>query len=120
MQEHSGDIHHIVPKNYLIKSGLKDRSEYNQVANYALTETAVNIAISDASPAGYLARVRQQIESKVLDLGEISDGADLQQNLKENALPDRLDEIDAASYFEFLNERRSLMAASIKVYYETL
>ncbi|ALG29590.1 hypothetical protein AOZ07_11755 [Glutamicibacter halophytocola] len=120
MQEHSGDIHHIVPKNYLINSGLKDRSEYNQVANYALTETAINIAINDASPSAYLARIREQIETKDLGLGEIADDSDFRKNLRENALPDRLAEVDSSTYFEFLNERRALMAAAIKVYYETL
>lgn len=120
MQEHSGDIHHIVPKNYLVRSGLKDRSEYNQVANYALTETAVNITINDASPARYFARVHQQIETNVLDLGEITDRADLERNLKENALPNRLEEVDATNYFEFLDERRVLMAMAIKDYYSAL
>lgn len=120
MQEHSGDIHHIVPKNYLITSGLTDRSDYNQVANYALTETAVNIAINDASPAQYLARIHQQIETKILDLGEIKDRADLLQNFQENALPEGLEQVDATNYFEFLAKRRVLMAAAIKDYYEAL
>ncbi|MGO2069534.1 MAG: GmrSD restriction endonuclease domain-containing protein, partial [Glutamicibacter arilaitensis] len=120
MQEHSGDIHHIVPKNYLINSGLKDRSDYNQVANYALTETSVNISINDAAPARYMGRVQQQIESKVLDLGEITDQSDLEQNLKENAVPLHLGEVDATTYFDFLRERRALMASAIKRYYELL
>lgn len=120
MQEHSGDIHHIVPKNYLINSGLKDRSDYNQVANYALTETSVNISINDAAPDRYMGRVQQQIESKVLDLGEITDQSDLEQNLKENAVPLHLGEVDATTYFDFLRERRALMASAIKRYYELL
>ncbi|WP_404286121.1 DUF262 domain-containing protein [Glutamicibacter arilaitensis] len=120
MQQHSGDIHHVVPKNYLIKAGLKDRAEYNQVANYALTETAVNIAINDAPPAVYLARVKQQIEKQVLDLGEIVDDVDLEQNLMENALPASLESVDSVSYFDFLSERRLLMARAIQRYYEVL
>ncbi|WP_144589447.1 GmrSD restriction endonuclease domain-containing protein [Brevibacterium casei] len=42
MMEESGDIHHLVPKNYLMKSGVTDRTQYNQIANFALTETVVS------------------------------------------------------------------------------
>ena len=47
MTQQSGDIHHIVPKDYLQKHGYPDRGDYNQVANFALTETSVNISISN-------------------------------------------------------------------------
>lgn len=120
MQEHSGDLHHVVPKNYLIKSGLTDRNEYNQVANYALTETAINIAIQDAPPEDYLARVQAQTSNGVLDLGEIVKSEDLERNLAENALPSSLDSVTAESYAEFLTERRRLMACAIREYYVTL
>ncbi|MCZ4141896.1 hypothetical protein BZG17_29300, partial [Escherichia coli] len=80
----------------------------------------VNIAINDASPAQYLARIHQQIETKILDLGEIKDRADLLQNFQENALPEGLEQVDATNYFEFLAKRRVLMAAAIKDYYEAL
>ena len=39
MHQQSGDIHHIVPKDYLQKTGYPDRGDYNEVANFALTET---------------------------------------------------------------------------------
>jgi len=47
MIEEVGDIHHVVPKNYLVKHGENDRSVYNQIANFALTETPINITIKD-------------------------------------------------------------------------
>ena len=50
MIEESGDIHHIVPKNYLVKNGVVDRGDYNQIANFALAETPINIAIKDDAP----------------------------------------------------------------------
>ncbi len=50
MIEEVGDIHHVVPKNYLVKHGVNDRSSYNQIANYALTETPINIGIKDRAP----------------------------------------------------------------------
>lgn len=120
MQQHSGDIHHVVPKNYLVKAGLTDRTEYNQVANYALTETAINIAIQDAPPAAYLARVRHQVESGLLDLGEITNHEDLERNLAENALPISLGSVTSENYFDFLVERRRLMAGAIREYYVSL
>src|SRR4051794_15204950 len=57
MHEHSGDIHHIVPKDYLQRNGFPDRSDYNQVANFALTETPINISISNKPPEVYMADV---------------------------------------------------------------
>lgn len=117
MQEHSGDIHHIVPKNYLVQQGITDRGDFNQVANYAITETAINIAIKDSPPEAYLARLENQIDSGVLDLGEIVVADDLARNLAENALPAQLATVDARGYSEFLVERRKLMAGVIRDYY---
>ncbi len=57
MHQQSGDIHHIVPKDYLQKNGFPDRGDYNQVANFALTETSINISISNKPPAIYMAEV---------------------------------------------------------------
>lgn len=120
MHQHSGDIHHIVPKDYLRKNGFPDRSDYNQVANYALTETAINISIGNRSPADYMAIVHDQIQSGKLRLGEISDQLDLERNLAENAVPTDLAEVTAATYPEFLIQRRRLMADAIKRYYQQL
>jgi hypothetical protein len=120
MQEHSGDIHHVVPKDYLQKNGFPDRSDYNQVGNFALTETSTNIAISNRPPQDYMAEVAEQIRTNVLTLGEIIDRDDLSRNLRENALPLTLGEVTAATYPEFLAGRRKLMAAKIRDYYERL
>ncbi|WP_432793901.1 GmrSD restriction endonuclease domain-containing protein [Rhodococcus ruber] len=120
MQEQSGDIHHIVPKDYLAKNGFPDRGDYNQVANYVLTETPINIAISNRSPEQYMSEVHTQIESGVLTLGEIASAEDLQRNLAENAVPPELPSVTAADYPTFLDRRRSLMSTYIKAYYQNL
>ncbi|MDD2883186.1 MAG: DUF262 domain-containing protein [Rhodoferax sp.] len=120
MHQQSGDIHHIVPKDYLQKNGYPDRGDYNQVANFVLTETSINISISNKSPSTYMAEVDTQIKSGVLTLGEITDAVDLVRNLVENAVPAKLSTVDASSYKEFLVERRKLMAATIRDYYQTL
>lgn len=120
MTELSGDIHHVVPKDYLQKNGYPDRGDYNQVANFALTETSINIAISNKPPQTYLAEVDTQIQDGFLKLGEINDHDDLARNLSENALPATLSEVTSANYREFLSERRKLIANKIRAYYEQL
>lgn len=120
MHQQSGDIHHIVPKDYLQKNGYPDRGDYNQVANFALTETSINISISNKPPMQYMADMASQIESGLLTLGEITDATDLAANLAENAVPANLVEVTAGSYKEFLVQRRKLMAAAIHDYYQAL
>ena len=115
-----GDLHHIVPKNHLIKNGFPKQGDYNQVANFALTETSINIAIKDHPPKEYMAWMADQISTGVLRLGEITDQADLEANLKENAIPDFISEVTAENYPEFLGARRKLMAQMIREYYELL
>ncbi|HEU5158124.1 MAG TPA: DUF262 domain-containing protein [Streptosporangiaceae bacterium] len=120
MHQQSGDIHHIVPKDYLKKNGFPDRAYYNQVANLALTETSINISIGNKPPTQYMAEVAAQIESGQLTLGEITDAADLERNLAENALPANLAAVTASSYPEFLAERRKLIASVIRSYFDQL
>ncbi len=120
MHQNSGDIHHIVPKDYLQRNGFPDRGDYNQVANFALTETSINIGISNKPPGAYMTEVATQIESGQLTLGEITDDSDLAKNLKENAVPAGLESVSAGSYPEFLDQRRKLMAAVIRDYYQGL
>jgi hypothetical protein len=120
MLQQSGDIHHVVPKDYLQKNGYPDRGDYNQVANFALTETSINISISNKPPMQYMADMAAQIESGHLTLGEITDATDLAANIAENAIPANLIEVTTGSYREFLAHRRRLMAAVIRDYYHAL
>lgn len=120
MHQQSGDIHHIVPKDYLQKNGFPDRADYNQVANFALTETSINISIGNKPPTQYMADLAAQIDSGHLNLGEITDAADLERNLIENAVPATLATVSAGTYPEFLAERRKLIASVIRSYFEQL
>ncbi|GAA4837489.1 hypothetical protein [Garicola koreensis] len=120
MMDDGGDIHHLVPKNYLVKSGVRDQSLYNQIANYALTETPVNIGIKDTAPAAYLARVDEQIASGESILVEISSTEELEASFAENAVPQSLRTTTAETYTEFLQQRRALMAEYIRDYYQSL
>ncbi|QOK23970.1 DUF262 domain-containing protein [Janibacter indicus] len=120
MHQQSGDIHHIVPKDYLQKNGFPDRGDYNQVANFALTETSINISVSNKPPSEYMALMAEQVESGRLSLGEITDGQDLAANLVENAVPEWLHEVSSSNYREFLAARRLLMAGRMRTYFEQL
>lgn len=120
MIQQSGDIHHLFPKDYLRKNGYPDRSDYNQVANLALTETAINIRIGNQPPAEYMAEVVQQVEAGALTLGEITDQDTLAENLARNAVPDNLGSLEIEDYPDFLTQRRKLMAKVIRNYYENL
>lgn len=120
MLEGQGDYHHLVPKQYLIDSGVTDRADYNQIANIALTETPINIAIRDRAPAAYLAMVSEQIGTKVPALGAITEMRDLSQNFTENAVPMSLFTTTAETYPDFLRERRAEMSALLRRYYESL
>jgi len=71
-------------------------------ANYALTETAINISISNRAPREYMGAIQGQIESGQLVLGEIVDRSELARNLTENAVPHDLNEVEAGTYPEFL------------------
>lgn len=120
MIEGRGDLHHIVPKNHLIKNGFPKQGDYNQIANFALTETSINLAIKDHPPKVYMEWVHEQIETGTLRIGEITEHTDLQANLAENAMPSFLAEVDASTYPQFLEARRLLMAEMIRGYYEGL
>ena len=117
--EHRGDVHHLFPQNHLKKQlGLK-RAQYNQLANYAYTQQEINIAVGDAPPRDYMARVLNQCRGGVLTYGGISAEDDLRKNLSENAIPESFMD-GGAEYEDFLKARRVLMARAIRKYYAAL
>lgn len=116
-----GDIHHIFPKDYLKKSGLDNRQEYNQIANYAMLEQEVNIAISNRAPNDYFKYIfEKQCNGAEHKYGSICNIEDLKKNMQENAIPEGLENMDYNDYEGFLAKRRILMANKIREYYESL
>lgn len=101
-----GNIHHIFPKAYLRRNGFK-QNEYNQVANYVWITQPRNEEISDRAPKDYMA----DAETVKYESAE---------NDKENAIPATLKEYDYHQYNRFLEERRKLMAQSIRELFESL
>lgn len=114
-----GDLHHIFPKNFLKKQGFP-RNRYNQIANFAVTQTETNIKIRDREPAVYFASVVSQTNGGELSYGAIKSPEELSLNLAANCIPANLHEMTVADYDEFLEQRRKLMAAKIKQYYASL
>jgi Uncharacterized conserved protein len=113
-----GDVHHIYPRNLLKKQGLSS-SRYNQIANYALAQSEINIAINDKPPAVYFAQLASQCAGGERRYGGIVSLDDMRGNFIQNSIPQAmLDEVP--DYDTFLEQRRRLMAAKLKTYFNTL
>lgn len=114
------DVHHIFPKKYLIRNGLQDRSQYNQIANYTFLDTQVNKDISDDAPNEYFSKAFAACERGESAYGNIKDVHDLEENLTSNCIPFEVVEMSHIDYHSFLEKRRILMARKIKHYYISL
>lgn len=117
-----GDIHHIFPKNYLIKQGYSKPSDYNQIANLAMVQQEINIKISNKAPTEYMSIVLNQCNNQqaTTKLGGIDNYSDLKKNLAENCIPETLSTMTADNYDDFLEQRRIMMAKSIRRCFESL
>lgn len=118
--EQRGDIHHIFPKKYLQKNGINNRKYYNQIANYAYTQSEINIKIKDNSPCVYMANMKKQIAGEGSFYGNITTMEDLVANLAENCIPVEFMDMDVFDYALFLDTRRTMMAQYIRDYYRNL
>ncbi|MGE5574984.1 MAG: hypothetical protein ACM3UL_02515 [Ignavibacteria bacterium] len=114
-----GDIHHIFPKEYLKPNGYK-REEYNQIANYAMTQQEINIKIGKKSPKDYLSVVLNQCKGATPVYGGIDDINTFRKNLEENCVPEDTCNMEARDYRLFLEKRRILMSKKIREYYNSL
>ena len=118
--ENRGDIHHIFPKDYLIKNGYNTKQQYNQIANYTMLQTEINIAVSNRAPKEYMSDVVAQCNGQENKYGLINNLKDLKDNLAENSIPEEIVDMTYEDYEEFLQKRRALMANKIREYYEKL
>jgi len=98
--------HHLFPRRYLERQGIKDRRVINQVANYALVEWHDNIDIRDQPPAVYAPKYEKRFSA-----------SDLSRMYRYHALPEGWYNMD---YRDFLDERRKRMAAIIREGFERL
>lgn len=113
------DVHHVFPKDYLKKQGLS-RTHYNQIANFVLAQSEINIAISGKPPEVYFGELRSQCNGSPKKYGGIVDLAELRTNLAMNCVPELMLGDSTPDYNVFLEERRKLMALKIKKWFESL
>jgi hypothetical protein len=113
------DVHHLFPRDYLKRSGLS-RGMYNRVANYAVTQTEINIQISNKEPAVYFRQILEQVQGGTQRYGNITDRDELRANFAMSCIPEGIETMTVADYPQFLVERRKLMARKIRTYFEGL
>lgn len=115
-----GDIHHLFPKKYLQNNGHNLRNDYNQIANYVMTQSEINIRIKDDAPNVYMKKVLDQIDNQDPYIGAITTKEGLEESFKQNCIPKEFVCYTVDDYFDFLKQRRYLMAQKIKEYYFSL
>jgi hypothetical protein len=117
--EQKSDIHHVFPRDVLKKAGMT-RGQYNQIANYVVAQSEINIAISNKQPAVYFRELIDQCNGGSHLYGNITDLDELRANLTMNCIPEGIERMTVDDYPSFLIARRKLMANKIKGYFETL
>lgn len=118
--EQRGDIHHIFPKKYLQKCGIKERGLYNQISNYVYTQSEINVKIKDQAPKEYMSQVKEQCTGGNAVYGGINSLAKLKANMDSNCIPEEIFDMDYTKFEDFLEKRRYLMAQKIRKYYGLL
>jgi hypothetical protein len=116
---HRGDVHHVFPKDYLKKCGLK-KAQYNQIANFVYMQSEINVKIGNKAPSEYLEELKKQCDGGKLRYGGIDEMKTLDANLEMNCIPKSAFGMDVEEYEKFLKQRRMLMAKKIKKYYASL
>ena len=111
-----GDVHHIFPRQYLKQYQLP-RGRYNQIANYVIMQSEINIKIGKKPPSQYFSELQTQIESGSPSYGGIVDSDTLKNNLVSHCIPSGMETKNIKDYDDFLQERRKLMSYKIRDYY---
>ncbi len=114
--EVKSDVHHLFPRDFLKKNGLS-RGQYNQIANYVVAQSEINISIGNKEPKVYFGQILEQCQGGRKKYGNICDPDKLKENLKMNCIPDGIKEMTIDDYPQFLAERRKLMAQKMKTYF---
>ena len=113
------DVHHVYPKKYLKALGLS-RGQYNQIANFVLAQSEINIAVGDKAPEAYFKHLAEQCEGGRKKYGGITDAGDLRANLRMNCVPETVLDGAVPEYGDFLEQRRALMAEKIRTWFAGL
>lgn len=114
------DVHHIYPRHYLKTELNLQRGRYNQIANFAITQSEINIAIGNRPPADYFQLLYNQCNGGELKFGGIDNMSEMLENFRMNCIPAEMLQGSIPAYEEFLKQKRKLMALKIKDYFESL
>jgi hypothetical protein len=94
------ETHHLFPKGDLQGLGVQDVIETNQIANMAMLEWMDNIKITDRAPSSYFPEYAARFDPQ-----------ELQSMMYWHALPEGWENMN---YFDFLAQRRKMIAQVIK------
>jgi hypothetical protein len=114
-----GDVHHIYPRKYLKTQGLS-RARYNQIANYAVMQTEINIQIGAKPPGTYFAEIADQVRGGRRRYGNIDTVEEIRSNLAAHCVPIDVESGSVPNFDAFLALRRAMMAQKIRRFYESL
>jgi hypothetical protein len=114
------DVHHVYPKDYLKKELGLQRGKYNQIANFVLAQSEINIAIGNKPPQAYFNDLLKQVNGSKKKYGGITDEKELRANLQAHCLPESLLDGPVPEFEAFLQERRVLMAKKIAKWFGSL
>lgn len=113
------DVHHIYPRQYLKGQNLT-KGAYNQIANYVIAQSEINIAIGAKPPAIYFKELAEQCNGGAKKYGGIANKSEMVANLTANCIPISMLDGEIKDFSEFLEERRKLMALKIRDWFEVL
>jgi len=113
------DVHHVYPRQHLKDQGVS-RGVYNQIANYVIAQSEINIAIGAKAPAVYFKELADQCDGGAKKYGGITDRTQLLANLETNCIPLAMLDGEIKDFAEFLDERRKLMSLKIKTWFGSL
>ena len=117
--EGQSHTHHVFPRSLLQEHGFQ-RGRYNQIANYVVMQSEINIAIGASPPVVYFSQLWEQCKDGPVRYGGITDLGQMQKNLSAHCIPEGMDATGVEGYDNFLQKRRELMAAKIRDYYRDL
>ncbi|MBC7286016.1 MAG: hypothetical protein H5U12_32315, partial [Hoeflea sp.] len=95
-------------------------ARYNQVANFVIAQSEINIAIGDKAPDVYFSELADQCSGGGQRYGGITDFDEMRANLETNCVPASMLNGSIPDYDDFLEERRTMMAGKIKLYFKSL
>ena len=113
------DVHHVYPAQFLKDRGLS-RSRYNQIGNFVLAQSEINIAIGKKDPQVYFAELKMQVSGGPVKYGGITNETELRANLNAHCIPDTMLDDPSLPYETFLEQRRKLMALKLRDWFAGL